>query len=125
MQNKQSSQKKILVIDDDQDILNFLDDLLQMEGYQVAVSPKVDFLENPYNEDWPDLILLDVFLSGKDGRDLVKQLKKQRETRQIPIIMFSAHPIAEETARAAGADDFLAKPFDLDDLLAKVQVYLF
>ena len=68
----------------------------------------------------PDLILLDVLLSGKDGREIVKRLKSQEETRHIPVIMFSAHPSAEKTARAAGADDFVAKPFEMDEILAKI-----
>jgi DNA-binding response OmpR family regulator len=124
MQSKQSHQKKILVIDDDLDILEFLHDLLEIEGYVVAITAKVDYLEKLWHGDLPDLILLDVFLSGKDGRDIVKQLKKQEETKQIPVIMFSAHPSAEATARAAGADDFVAKPFSIDELLAKIQIFL-
>ncbi len=72
----------------------------------------------------PHLLLLDVLLSGKDGREIVKDLKGQEETRAIPIIMFSAHPSAEETPRATGADDFLAKPFDIDVLLDKIAHFL-
>ncbi len=70
------------------------------------------------------MILLDVLLSGKDGREIVKYLKSQDETRYIPVIMFSAHPSAEETARKAGADDFIAKPFDIDELLVKIAHYI-
>jgi DNA-binding response OmpR family regulator len=61
---------------------------------------------------------------GKDGRQIVKFLKSHEETKSIPIIMFSAHPSAEETARQAGADDFLAKPFNIDVLLAKITLFL-
>jgi DNA-binding response OmpR family regulator len=64
--------------------------------------------------------LLDVLLSGKDGRTIARQLKSQEDTKHIPIIMFSAHPSAEQTAREAGADDFIAKPFEIDDLLEKI-----
>lgn len=124
MQSRHSQEKHILVVDDDPDILDFLHDLLELEGYTVAVSAKVDYLEKLQNGGLPDLILLDVFLSGRDGREIVKSLKNQEETRLIPVIMFSAHPSAEATARAAGADDFLAKPFDLDELLEKVTHYL-
>jgi CheY-like chemotaxis protein len=124
MQSRHSQEKHILVVDDDPDILDFLHDLLELEGYTVAVSAKVDYLEKLQNGGLPDLILLDVFLSGRDGREIVKSLKNQEETRLIPVIMFSAHPSAEATARAAGADDFLAKPFDLDELLEKITHYL-
>ncbi len=121
MENKQ---KKILVVDDEPDILEFLQDHLEEEGYTVVTTTKGEFVEKLHDGGLPDLILLDVLLSGKDGREIVKQLKRQEETRHIPVIMFSAHPSAEETARLAGADDFVAKPFEIDILLIKVARYL-
>jgi DNA-binding response OmpR family regulator len=120
----QSKRKKLLVVDDELDILEFLQVILEEEGYEVLTSTKGEYLEQLHNGGLPDLILLDVLLSGKDGRAIVKYLKSQDETRHIPIIMFSAHPSAEQTARAAGAEDFIAKPFNIDDLLAKVGKYL-
>lgn len=120
----QGSRKKILVVDDDPDILEFLQVLLEEEGYAVLTSPKGEFLEHLHDGGLPDLILVDVLLSGKDGREIVRHLKRQEETKQILVIMFSAHTSAEETARKAGAEDFLAKPFDLNALLAKVAKYL-
>jgi len=116
--------KKILVIDDDPDIIDFLHDFLEMQGYTPSVSTKADYLETLQDGLLPDLIVLDVFLSGKDGREIVRYLKKQEKTRHIPVIMVSAHPSAEEAARAAGAEDFLAKPFELDELLLRIQRYL-
>ena len=113
----QSKSKKILVVDDDPDIVEFLQELLELEGYSVASSYKSEYIEKLHASDLPDLILLDVLLSGKDGREIVKQLKRREETRHIPVIMFSAHPTAEKTAREAGADDFIAKPFELDELV--------
>ena len=119
----QTRQRKILVVDDEPDILEFLQELLELEGYSVTTTKKSDYLETLSNGEMPDLILLDVFLSGKDGRDIVKHLKSQQETRHIPVLMFSAHPSAEETALAAGADAFVAKPFEIDELLAKIAHY--
>ena len=116
----QNSNKKILVVDDEPDILEFLWVILEEEGYTVATTDKGEYVEKLHNGGLPDLILLDVLLSGKDGREIVKQLKSQEDTKHIPVIMFSAHPSAEATARACGADDFLAKPFDIDELLTKV-----
>lgn len=116
----QSGRKKILVVDDEPDILGFLQVILEEEGYAVLTSEKGEFLEHLHNGSLPDLILVDILLSGKDGREIVRHLRSQQETRRIPIIMFSAHPGSEQTARAAGADDFLAKPFEIDDLLAKI-----
>ncbi len=120
----QSKGKKILVVDDEPDILEFLQVILEEEGYDVLTSQKGEFLEQLHNGGLPDLILVDVLLSGKDGREIVKLLKSQDETKHIPVIMFSAHPSAEETAKKAGAEDFLAKPFDVDILLAMIARWL-
>jgi DNA-binding response OmpR family regulator len=116
----QNEQKKILVVDDEPDILEFLQELLGQEGYAVTVTDKAEYVEKLHAGGLPDLMLIDVLLSGKDGREMVKHLKSQEATRHVPVIMFSAHPSAEETVRVAGADDFVAKPFELDEILAKI-----
>ena len=121
MPNIQSKQKKILIVEDDSAIAEFLQDLLELEGYTAATTEKAEYVEKLLSGDLPDLILLDVLLSGKDGREIVKQLKSQDETKHIPVIMFSAHPSAEKTAREAGADDFIAKPFEVDELLEMLE----
>ncbi len=115
-----SKQKKILVVDDEPDILEFLQDLLEGEGYTVSITDKAEYVEKLEAGGLPDLILIDVLLSGNDGRKIVKHLKSQEATRHVPVIMFSAHPSAEETVKVAGADDFVAKPFELDEVLAKI-----
>lgn len=112
---------KVLIVDDQPDILEFLQVLLEQEGYAVIIQDHTDrYIERLPDNTLPDLILLDVFLSGQDGREITKRLKSQEETRHIPVIMFSAHPHAQETALAAGADDFVEKPFDLNIVLAKI-----
>ncbi len=120
----QSTPKRILIVDDEPDILESLQVILEEEGYTVVTSDKGEYLEQLHNGGLPHLILLDVLLSGKDGREIVKYLKSQQETKHIPVIMFSAHPSAEQTARQAGADDFLAKPFEIDVLVEKIAHYL-
>src|SRR5579859_1866536 len=79
----QSTPKQLLVVDDEPDILEFLQVILQEEGYKVVTSDKGGSLESLYNGGLPDLILIDVLLSGKDGREMVKFLKSQQETKQI------------------------------------------
>ncbi len=116
----QQTAKRLLVVDDELDILGFLQIILEEEGYEVVTSDKGEYLEELHNGGLPHLILVDVLLSGKDGREIVRFLKSQQETKHIPIIMFSAHPGAAETARQAGADEFLAKPFDIDVLLERI-----
>ncbi len=120
----QSKKRKLLVVDDEEDILEFLKVILEDEGYIVVTTDKDDYLEKLQDDVLPDLILLDLLLSGKDGRDIVKYLKMNERTKHIPVIMFSAHPRAHETTKQAGADDFVAKPFEIDLLLDKVAQYL-
>ncbi len=118
--------KKIVVVDDDPDILDALQMTLEDEGYDVTTTEKGEYAENlrGTNGNLPDLIILDVLLSGKDGRTICQKLKSQPETRHIPIIMISAHPNAKQSVKDVGADNFLAKPFDVNELLALVAKYL-
>jgi CheY-like chemotaxis protein len=74
-------------------------------------------------EDLPDLILLDIWMAGIDGREICKHLKNQSLTKYIPIILISANSDTEEIAKQAGADDFICKPFDMDNFLQKVAKY--
>ena len=117
--------KKILVVDDDPDILDALQFMLEDAGYEVKTTEKGEYAENLHdtNSGLPDVIILDVLLSGKDGRLICQKLKSQQETKRIPIIMISAHPNAKQSVTAVGADDFVAKPFDMDELLAKIAQY--
>lgn len=115
---------KILVVDDDLDILVVMEILLSMKGFEVDVTAKWENTFEKIRTFKPNLILLDVLISGNDGRTICKQLKSQVDTKNIPIIMFSAHPSAAATIREYGADDFIAKPFDVNDLLEKVNTQL-
>ena len=118
--------KKILVIEDDRGILDALRLTLEYAGYDVALTDKgeyVDKLKLVEKSELPDVIILDILLSGKDGRVICRKLKSEQETSHIPVIMVSAHPKAETSAKEAGADDFLAKPFNIQDLLAIVKKY--
>jgi DNA-binding response OmpR family regulator len=113
---------RILVVDDDPDILDAIRCTLEDEGYAVTTTEKGEYAENLHdgNGGLPDLIILDVLLSGKDGRTICRHLKGRDDTRHIPIIMISAHPDAADSAVEVGADAFLAKPWDIDELIALV-----
>ena len=115
--------KKVLVVDDDPDILAFIQAMLEDEGYKVATTERSDRLKELTEGDVPNVIVLDMLLSGNDGRDITIQLKSQENTKHIPIILLSAHPEAEREAKRVGADAFLAKPFEMDELLALVAWY--
>lgn len=114
--------KKVLVVDDDPDILDALQFMLEDAGYRVTITEKGEYAENLHdtNGGLPDVILLDVLLSGKDGRLICRKLKSQEETKHIPIIMMSAHNNALQSVASVGADDFIAKPFETSDLLEKI-----
>ena len=113
-------QKKIMIADDDPGIVDAIEMLLEFEGYEVTStvdgSTVLDMKENR-----PDLLLLDIWMSGEDGRDICKKLKQEPLTKNIPVIMVSASRDIKESAMEAGADDFLAKPFEMNDLLKKIE----
>jgi DNA-binding response OmpR family regulator len=116
--------KKILIADDDQGILDATRLILEYEGYKVQVVCDGDSVRN-LNSNFPDLILLDIWLSGTHGGEIAKYLKSHYATKKIPIIMFSANRDIEKISKEAGADDYLIKPFDIDVLLKKIQKALF
>lgn len=115
---------KILVVDDDTDILSVMKILLTMKGFEVEVISKGENTLPKIESFKPDLILLDVLISGHDGRTICKELKAKKETQHIPVIMFSAHPGAASTIADYGADDFISKPFDVNNLMKKVNTHL-
>lgn len=116
-----SAAKRILIVDDEPDIVLALQIVLEDAGCQVASVDRGDqLMERLSTGGVPDLIVLDMLLSGRDGREIARELKALPHTRQIPILMLSAHPAARREAQAAGVEAFLAKPFELDALLETV-----
>jgi DNA-binding response OmpR family regulator len=116
--------RKIIVVDDDDGILDAIELMLVSSGYEVEKSADGEILEKLTKDNFPDLILLDVLLSGRDGREICAKLKKNARTKHLPIIMISAEPTAEEGVRMSGADDFVSKPFEIQELLEKVKKYI-
>jgi CheY-like chemotaxis protein len=117
-----SDKKRILVADDDPAIVDCIQIMLEDDGYIVDTSVDGQ-IAMKMEKDFPDLLLLDIWMSGMDGREICKYLKNQELTRDIPIIMISANKDTSHMAKEAGADDFLAKPFEMDELLSKVAKY--
>jgi DNA-binding response OmpR family regulator len=115
--------KTILVVDDDQSIMEVIQMVLEGEGYQVETSLDEDCFPLP-EDNLPDLILLDLLLLGRDGREICQHLKSNQATAHIPVIMLSAHSDADRVANMSGADDFLEKPFDVDALINIVEKHL-
>lgn len=115
--------KRILIADDDPGILDAIGIMLEFEGFEVKSTANVASLLSMESE-FPDLLLLDIWMSGADGRDVCRHLKQKSSTSKIPIVLFSASRDIERSAMEAGADGFLAKPFEMDDLLAKIGTYI-
>src|SRR5690242_3101362 len=97
---------KVLVIDDDVDILDAIQLALSMAGYTVEALPKGDGAYAKILTFHPDVVILDVMLSGSDGCQICQQLKSDPQTQHIPIVMISAKPEAKEATLSCGADSF-------------------
>jgi len=117
--------KRILVIDDDEDILNILDILFAEEGYDVIVK-STGTTADQVRLIGPDLILLDVRITGfsKTGDEICSEIKQELELTAIPVLLFSAEPDVRQRARSCGANGYLNKPFDIDRLLEKVKEFI-
>lgn len=112
-----------MIAEDDDGITDAMKIMLEMNGYAVETTVDGQTVQD-MKENLPDLLLLDVWMSGMDGRQVCRYLKAQALTKDIPIIIISAGRDIDKSARAAGANDFLAKPFEMDDLLSMVAKHL-
>jgi DNA-binding response OmpR family regulator len=112
--------RRIFIADDDRDILDILKLMLQTRGYRVLVSNNGSELFEYAPEELPDLVMLDIWMSGIDGRDICARLKNNENTKNIPVLFISANSNLQAIAKEYGAEGFIAKPFDMEILLNKV-----
>ncbi len=121
---KNADLERIVFVDDSEAIAEAAGFVLAGEGYQVvAITTARDFTVAAILKCQPTLIILDVLLSGADGRTICRELRSAAAVG-LPIIMSSAYPHAASSALAAGADAFLAKPFTIALLLTTVRSLL-
>jgi two-component system alkaline phosphatase synthesis response regulator PhoP len=111
--------KKILLADDDEGIVDALSIILEVNGYEVEATLDGSKVTGMLDQT-PDLIILDTWMSGIDGRDVCKDIKTNPSTREIPVLMISASHDIRESALNAGADQFMEKPFEMQHLLKTV-----
>jgi DNA-binding response OmpR family regulator len=116
--------KIIMVLDDDPDICTMIKMVLDYHGYTAVDADTKEKAETILHTTPVDLIIMDMLLSGTDGSEICKMLKQKDKTSSIPILMFSAHPNAKTICLAAGADDFISKPFEMNDLLQRINYFL-
>lgn len=113
---------KLLIVDDDKDLLYILQDRLTESGYRVSVAETAEKALEVIKEEKIGLVILDIMLPGKDGTFIARKLKDDPDTRNIPIIFLTGLLSKEEEKekRKIGGKIFLAKPYDFDDLLQEI-----
>jgi two-component system response regulator VicR len=117
--------KRILVIDDDPDILEILDIIFTQEGYDVILSETGREAENILEIN-PDLVVLDIMIAGSDksGAAICAKIKSRPETQNLPVIMFSSEENIREISEECGANGYASKPVQTLELISKVKAFL-
>lgn len=120
------SPKKILVVDDEVDLVETVRFPLEMEGFDVLVSYNGEDALNQARKENPDLIILDLMLPKLDGYKVCRLLKFDERYKHIPILMVTAKTQEKDKTLGmeTGADEYITKPFEMDYLMEKVKAYL-
>jgi DNA-binding response OmpR family regulator len=121
---KKLNMNRVLIVDDNTDILWVVEVILKRYGFDVLSTLKGEEVLSKTRTFSPQLILLDVFLSGIDGIDVCNTLKSTPETKDIPVIMISAHTNFKEIKKFCKADDFIAKPLYANELVRKINHFI-
>ena len=118
-----SNKKKILIVDDEEDILHFLELVLKEKGYEVVTAVNGHEALTTAQIEKPDLVLLDIMMPQMDGWEVLKLLRVDEETSDIPVAMLSARTEAKDRVQGLqeGAIDYICKPFSLQELLGKIE----
>jgi CheY-like chemotaxis protein len=112
-----------MIADDDPAVEDVLSEMVEYGGFH-TLAIDAPYLLEMQEKDLPDLILLDVWMRGTDGREVCRILKSRELTRHIPIIIISASKGIQHSALQAGADGFLEKPFEMVSLMEKIETCL-
>lgn len=116
----------VLVVDDEPNILLSLEFLMQQAGFTVATAADAEQALTLIEQHCPDLLLLDISLPGMSGFDLLERLRAADATRQLPVVMLTAHgrEVEKEKGLALGANDYVTKPFSTRELVSRVKALL-
>lgn len=112
--------KKILILDDNEDILEMMKVALEDEGHEVECLTNTDDIYKSVRTINPDLVIVDYILPGINGGEFCHQIKSHPETSHIPVIMVSGHQRVLQSLGNYGADVFIAKPFSLEEIVNSV-----
>lgn len=113
-----------MICDDDHEILELTGLLLESYGYRTLLEPNSSKVFNRVLTEKPDILLLDFWMPRITGDEIIRSLKNDIRTKQLPVIMFSASREGLKTAQECGANDFIAKPYDADQLNTKIRSLL-
>ena len=118
--------KKILIVDDEVDLLRLIKFRFTRWGYDTALAADGQEALDKVKKDPPDLIVLDLQLPIISGQEVCLRLKADESTKRIPVILFTASIAGgiAENAKKLGADDYIVKPFEPDNLLEKVKKFI-
>ena len=122
---KKGLQKRILIIDDDIDLLMLLERRLQKEGYEIETAVSLPEAEDIIPSFSPHLVLLDINVNGEDGRQLCWKLKNNEASKDVKVMIISGYDYSTERAVLFGADDLLLKPLVTDYLLLQIDMHLY
>ena len=112
--------KRILIIEDEQDIVDIATLILEDEGYEVCSFTEFPGFEKKVNDCHPDLVLLDLNLRGYHGKEICKYIKAHDHLKQTPVVLMSANKDIQAVKEEAGADAYICKPFDLSDFVGVI-----
>jgi DNA-binding response OmpR family regulator len=118
-------ENKILVLDDNNDLLEILTMLLTDFGYEVKPLSSGEMIFEEIKEFQPNLLIMDVMLAEMNGIDICKEIKENIHTALLPVILMSgSHDLTKIMEHPVAPEDFLAKPFDIDILLSKIEEHI-
>ena len=113
--------KKVLILDNDEGVLDVMNEALNYEGFDVKAIEATDNIFSAIGGFDPDLVILDYILSGINGGEICHQIKANPTTTNLPVIIMSAYPRVIKSLGYYGCDDFIAKSFDLNDIVERIK----
>lgn len=113
------------MLDNDESILEVMQEALTYEGFEVKCIQESDHILDTIRQFKPDLLITDYLLNGINGGEICHMLKTNNETTSVPVMIISAYPRVLKSLGDYGSDDFIAKPFDLNELMWRIKKLIY
>jgi CheY-like chemotaxis protein len=114
---------KVMIVDDDRNMVKLLQTLLQLDGFAVTHEARPDQILNAIRRDQPDIVMMDKNLAGADGLEILKQIRADEGLKGLPVIIASGEDVGYR-CKQAGANEFLLKPYAPDQLTETIRKFL-